>query len=895
VFQFLKEKFKTLLNFGKIHFFLAYCLHLKNLKLAGTMIIVCKKRFVKSFILLIIFAFSFSTLRGQIYGLYFSGNEVSKDFRTGLNLTHYQSFQFHDNIDLLFDLKLGQMDENEFGYIVRFTSDKNNIDLIYNKQSGRNEIVLVTGQGFSNISYDIGLNKKVNVWVKIHIKIDLNEDKLSISIEGNNYHTQNIGLKTSNQFNINFGAITNGKYAMTHVPPMSVRAIKILENNKLSYEWPLDESEGEIATDIINQRKAFITNPSWLIKKHYLWENIQKSILKGKVSITYESIDDNVIIIDEFQLWKYSVRDKSISQVRFKSGTPILNESVNGLCLPDSKTLFTFSVTDRGISMFDDPKGIWKDESDAKALKDDAIHYNKFYSKIDNTIWIIGGYSANTYRNSIMCYDIELNKWQVIQPTGEFFGPRFLAALGVNQTNDTAYVLGGYGSISGNSILNPHYYFELIALSTKDNKVHQIHKYSPSDTSFSFANSMIIDSKDKSFYALRFSMEKYIGELQLVKGSLKGSSLTEMASKIPYSFQEKRSYADLFFSKITQQLIAVTVFYNEKLNESEVNIYSLNAPPNISNEVILQKKVKGKAIYWIILIILFDFIIFVAYMVTKKLRNRRKKNEEQFSEVENSTLNINYIRQINSAEKLEKKNSIFLFGGFQVFDSEGNEISKMFTPLLKELFLIIVFYTYKNGKGIQSSKLTEMLWFDKSQEKAINNRSVNIGKLRNILNLIGDCELSNKTVYWTIDFGNKNTPIYFDFWEYKYLINQTTLDKTEIRRLISIIGKGALLPFTTYSWLDDFKEDISSKIIDKLLLFTAKPENELDKDLLIDIANTILIFDSVNEEAVKIKCKTLVLIGKHSSAKSTYDKFVNEYLTLYSIPYEISFKEMTDK
>ncbi len=46
-------------------------------------------------------------------------------------------------------------------------------------------------------------------------------------------------------------------------------------------------------------------------------------------------------------------------------------------------------------------------------------------------------------------------------------------------------------------------------------------------------------------------------------------------------------------------------------------------------------------------------------------------------------------RQVLSCDQLVKGNQILLFGGFQIIDNEGTDITGKFTPLLKELFLLI--------------------------------------------------------------------------------------------------------------------------------------------------------------------------------------------------------------
>ena len=80
-----------------------------------------------------------------------------------------------------------------------------------------------------------------------------------------------------------------------------------------------------------------------------------------------------------------------------------------------------------------------------------------------------------------------------------------------------------------------------------------------------------------------------------------------------------------------------------------------------------------------------------------------------------------------------KNNSILLFGGFQIFDREGKDITGQFTPLPKKLLLYILLHTLRNEKGVSSQSLYETFWFDKSVESARNNRAVNIVKLKSLL------------------------------------------------------------------------------------------------------------------------------------------------------------------
>jgi two-component SAPR family response regulator len=96
----------------------------------------------------------------------------------------------------------------------------------------------------------------------------------------------------------------------------------------------------------------------------------------------------------------------------------------------------------------------------------------------------------------------------------------------------------------------------------------------------------------------------------------------------------------------------------------------------------------------------------------------------------------------------------------------------------------------------------------------------------------------------------------------------------------------------TYDWLDEFKSDISNHIIDKILNFATRLNIEREPDLIITLSDSIINFDSVNEEAMLMKCKALVLLGRHSIASDTYNKFAKEYKILYDMDFEKSFTDI---
>ena len=115
-----------------------------------------------------------------------------------------------------------------------------------------------------------------------------------------------------------------------------------------------------------------------------------------------------------------------------------------------------------------------------------------------------------------------------------------------------------------------------------------------------------------------------------------------------------------------------------------------------------------------------------------------------------------------------------------MFDEKGNDITGKFTPLIKELFLVLWLYTHKNNKGISSQKLKDLLWYDKSDKSAQNNRAVNITKLKTILKQLGDFSISKKTGYWIIE--NNSDILVNDYSQ----LNKNYLKANQPKRILFI-------------------------------------------------------------------------------------------------------------
>ena len=237
---------------------------------------------------------------------------------------------------------------------------------------------------------------------------------------------------------------------------------------------------------------------------------------------------------------------------------------------------------------------------------------------------------------------------------------------------------------------------------------------------------------------------------------------------------------------------------------------------------------------------------------------------------------------------LPDKNAIYLFGKVQIYDKNGEEISSKFSPLIKELFVCLILYTADNG--ISNDELTKLLWFDKSESSAKNNRAVNISKLRLLLADLDGCSITKESGNWRIKFSPNVFIDYYEFIHNRNSFNKITPDRIEI--LSALISRGQFLQEYDVLWLDPFKNRLADNFIELLLKYNSLLGDYEASGTKLLISDIIFSFDSVNEEALHIKCATYIAMNKRFMAKKTYDHFCQEYKSLYDEDYSRSFSSV---
>lgn len=287
---------------------------------------------------------------------------------------------------------------------------------------------------------------------------------------------------------------------------------------------------------------------------------------------------------------------------------------------------------------------------------------------------------------------------------------------------------------------------------------------------------------------------------------------------------------------------------------------------------------KSRSVYWYILIVLADIAVFIL-MYLRHLKKQKLRNEG---------IDIPLIpSQAVNRPNLPQQSAIYLFGGMRIYNKEGEDISKRFSPILKELLSLLIVHSDK--KGISAEKMKSYLWQDKTIASARNNRAVNLGKLRNLLAEVGDFDIKSDDGYWRIDSDD----VFIDYLTCRSVLkNPGITSRSEIELLCALMREGNMLPEQEYEWLDSLRGSISDNLFDKFLGFADSLDEKESAEISISIADVMFKFESINEQALSIKCRAYYKSGRHSAAKIFYDKFCEEYRQVYGEDFHSSFPEV---
>ena len=840
---------------------------------------------MKFFIKLVFVSLILTPILGSTQGIRFNSSESSIVERTSYNVFIHDQPKFSGNFSIEFDLSI--IDSKIFGYVLNIKDKDNPISysLAYIDNTG--------GSGELKLNLD-GVKKLLSVpiekeligsrkWIKIVLNFNSTSKEITLTVN------DKIFSSIENEFNNTIvPEIHFGKHgSVIDVPLMAIKDLIITNKNQRTL-FNFNESNGNDVYDSNGDVFGDVDHPNWLITESYHWKLISKKSFDKVTSITFDENNNRFIYQNTDTLSFYDHTNNKSAFYSFKNTLTVPMRLGTSFLDPNENKLYVYELSDvldgkSTIASIDlKTPEYWTKNSSLK-LSQQRHHHNGFFDHRSNKYLIFGGYGNQRFTNAFNSYDIENDNWESVTFTGDNISPRFFS--GMTQINDQNLLLfGGQGNETGEQSIGKTYYYDCYKINLKTNNIQKLWDVKQENTKMVSTRNMVLSKDSTSFYTIGYSEYNPSTFLQLYNYSIKDGSHKIFGDSIPMISEKIRTNANLYLNNSTNQFFCVTQEFEED-GSNKINIYSLNDKPvSKENIYIVEKKSNTKIIFILITLLLMSGVLYyLKYLI--KIRN--KKKDEFKAQVQN-------ILKPQKANTLEKKsNSTFLFGSFRIIDRNKKDISYLFSPKIRQLFLLLLFSSkQKDVSGLTSERIHSTLWPDSTPQKAKNLKNVIISQLRNILKDVDGLELIYSKGRFFMEIEDEFYCDYFNFSTQLESLRDDLLDYNSLNELTNLISPGKFLLSINDECFDKIKKNFEYEILKIIPNQLKQMYTNKDYSPIIPLTEILFNIDSLNETAFFYRIHTLHNMDLTLKAKKQFNDYIIRYNKIMGDNFPSTYKDV---
>ena len=233
---------------------------------------------------------------------------------------------------------------------------------------------------------------------------------------------------------------------------------------------------------------------------------------------------------------------------------------------------------------------------------------------------------------------------------------------------------------------------------------------------------------------------------------------------------------------------------------------------------------------------------------------------------------------------------IYLFGPMLVVNSSGKDITHLFSGKMRQLLQLLILRGNGNYGGVRSEELSEQIWPEEDLRSAKNSRNVLISRLRHALEPLQGANVVHKKGKWGFECSQG---AYCDFLAVRQHLARPNHDELlDVTRLLPVLERGPLLKDESYPWLDPIRTEVHDQVVRLLLRMSGSPGGPAPDETRLRIAETMLLFEPLSEDALRLKVRLLTTAGRHAAARAAYDAFAREYRDVVGKSYSGPFPTM---
>lgn len=813
-------------------------------------------------------------------GLFFNSHLHEGNKRTSLILDNGEPIKIQNEQEISFEMNV--RNEIIFGFVTRIIMNNDeNIDLIFSIDTLKRKRPAIT---INNKRFFISDTILTNKWIPVSFTFLTEKNKIKLSY-GTVKKEFDYDFSQIKDTRIYFGACDFSHYSTPDAAPVNIRNIRIYNDEELIRHWELSQHGKNVCYDLIKHRPATAINPHWLTDDHAVWKSIYSHQFKGSPQYAFDPEKELFYITTGGkEMYIYNPRKDHQDTIKGITGYPAAANTNQMIYNTVSRRLESYNLDDQSISVFSFANKAWS--RTAKTNKEPGFWHHTADIASDSSIITFGGYGFYLYKNSL--FKINPNTGKFIEKTLDGVYPRYSPASVI--VDNTLYLFGGKGCPSGHQELSPRDFYDLYAIDLNTFKTKKLWETTDFDRKFLPGSNMVYNKDESCFYVITGNLDGLLLRISINEpGIIPVSEIQHFDPSADFTFSQ------LYYAPHSQHLYCLYAKTYKNNQPSQVQIFSLSYPPMVYSQILQQDKEENETscLWYIIpgIILLLGTGIFIWKRRSNSKKSPKKSNRQPVIGTETDTLKFS----VPDKPFFNRNQAcICLLGSFSVKSKTGEDMTSLFTPILKSLLLLILLNTEKDNRGITSKKLDDLLWGDKSEKSARNNRNVSISRLRLLLEKVGDVQIINDNNFWKIVLGDD---VFCDYHTALFYINEATKnpehDEEFFNKLLELLLYGALLPNTEIDYLDSFKSHYSDITIDLLHLLLHKEEFQNNDKFRLKIADSIFQHDSFNEEALRIKCSIFCRNDKMGIAKSIYDNFCKEYQSLLGEKYDLSFNDVT--
>ncbi|MBS1604755.1 MAG: hypothetical protein JST42_18960, partial [Bacteroidetes bacterium] len=498
------------------------------------------------------------------------------------------------------------------------------------------------------------------------------------------------------------------------------------------------------------------------------------------------------------------------------------------------------------------------------------------------------GYGAYSYHNSFLQYDDSLDRWEKVAFRGDTITPRFFAATGSADSSDEIFLFGGYGNESGNQVVGGRQYYDLYRIDLKKHTIRKCWNITPEKDVFVPANNLILSTDKKYFYVLCYPHEIARTQLRLYKFSVADGSYAVMGAPIPVNSMRIESDINLFRSARTDEFFCTVQEFTDR-QHSSIKIYSLTAPPvSVAAYLAATRPPGDLPSRWQFALAAGLLVMTVGLPVWRRRRIRRqaKLRPAPTEETHRSPMPLAIPVENHPEPRVLRPgplvNAVYLLGEFAVYDKKGMDITHLFPPKIKQLFVLILLGS-KGDKGVTSRKISTRLWPDKDIASTKNIKGVTLNHLRSSISDLEGIGLV---------FQNDNYSFRLEegfFCDYCLIAGLLRDDPAAVLDHLNLVLRGPLLPDMPDDLLDDRRSAYEQQLMDVLLPLLKRQYESGDLRLSLEITKLILSLDIFNEEALKYQLKCFRKLKGIDYSRKVYERWVLDYERSLGTEYQTAF------